>query len=81
MQKGLNRFEEFHAGLFLRNVLQEEGHDLAWLAARTRVPVEILDCILTQPNMDAELFVRLGMPMQPLFMQRVDEAIFGETTR
>lgn len=80
MQKGLNRFEEFHAGHFLREILQEEGHDLAWLAASTRVPIEILDCILTQPNMDAELFVRLGKPMEPLFMQRVHEVIFGSKT-
>ena len=78
MQKGLNRFDEFHAGNFLREILQEEGHDLAWLANRLHMPSEILKCILTQPNMDAELFVRLGMPMQPLFMQRVDEVIFGK---
>ena len=30
-----------------------------------------------QPNMDAELFVRIGKPMDPLFMQRVDEMVFG----
>lgn len=73
-----NRFDDFHAGNFLCDVLQEEGHDLAWLAASTKVPVEILDCILSQSNMDAELFVRLGMPLQPLFMQRVEEMIFGK---
>ena len=78
MQKGLNRFEEFHAGHFLREILQEEGHDMAWLASCTGVPVDILDCILSQSNMDAELFVRLGMPLQPLFMQRVHESIFGK---
>ena len=71
-------YGDFHAGNFLRNILQEEGHDTAWLAASTRVPIEILECILTQPNMDAELFVRLGLPMEPLFMQRVDEMIFGK---
>ena len=75
--KGDAAMGDFHAGHFLCNILQEEGHDLAWLAASTRVPVEILDCILSQSNMDAELFVRLGMPMQPLFMQRVHESIFG----
>lgn len=73
-----NRFDDFHAGNFLRDVLQEEGHDLDWLAASTRVPVEILDCILSQSNMDAELFVRLGKPLEPLFMQRVDEMVFGK---
>ena len=72
-----NRFDDFHAGNFLRGIMQEEGHDLAWLAASTRVPVEILDCILSQPNMDAELFVRIGKPLEPLFMQRVDEMVFG----
>lgn len=71
-------YSDFHAGNFLRDILREEGHDLDWLAARTKVPVEILDCILVQPNMDAELFVRIGKPMEPLFLQRVDEMIFGE---
>ena len=75
---GFNRFAKFDAGLFLRQLLQEEGHDLAWLAASTKVPIEILDCILSQRNMDAELFVRLGLPLEPLFMQRVDEMIFGK---
>lgn len=69
---------DFHAGHFLRDVLQEEGHDTAWLADRLSIPPEILSCILTQPNMDAELFVRLGMPMQPLFFQRVDELVLGK---
>ena len=78
MQRKIKNNDDFHAGNFLRDILREEGHDLAWLAASTRVPVEILDCILTQPNMDAELFVRLGLPMEPLFMQRVDEMIFGK---
>ena len=78
MQKGLNRFEEFHAGHFLREILQEEGHDVSWLADRLHMPAEILDCILSQSNMDGELFVRLGMPLQPLFMQRVHESIFGK---
>ena len=75
-----NRFDDFHAGNFLRGIMQEEGHDLAWLAASLHMPTEILSCILTQPNMDAELFVRIGKPMEPLFMQRVDEMVFGEQT-
>lgn len=78
MQRKIKCYDGFHAGNFLRDILQEERHDLAWLAASTRVPVEILDCILSQSNMDAELFVRLGMPLQPLFMQRVHEMIFGQ---
>ena len=78
MQRKIQNNDSFHAGNFLRNILQEEGHDMAWLAASLHMPTEILDCILTQPNMDAELFVRLGLPMEPLFMQRVDEMIFGK---
>ena len=73
-----NRFDNFHTGNFLLGIMQEEGHDLAWLAASLHMPTEILSCILTQPNMDAELFVRIGLPLQPLFMQRVDEVIFGK---
>lgn len=71
-------FSDFHAGNFLRDILREEGHDLDWLAASLHMPTEILDCILSQSNMDAELFVRFGMPLQPLFMQRVEEVIFGK---
>ena len=73
-----NRFAKFHAGHFLRDLLQEEGHDMAWLASNIGVAPEILNCILEQRNMDAELFVRLGMPMEPLFMRRVHEVIFGK---
>ena len=76
--KGNAAMGDFHAGHFLCNILQEEGHDVSWLADRLHMPAEILDCILTQPNMDAELFVRIGMPLQPLFMQRVHESIFGK---
>ena len=70
--------EDFHAGHFLRDLLQEAGHDVAWLAARTDSDTEALESLLEQPNMDAELFVRLGMPMEPLFMRRVEEMIFGK---
>ena len=75
-----NKFDDFHAGHFLRDMLQEEGHDMAWLADKTRVPIEILNCILAQPNMDAELFVRLGKPMEPLFLERMHEMVFGKGT-
>ena len=78
MHNGLNRYKDFHAGHFLRELLQEQGHDVAWLAARTGKEVAWLEHLLEQPNMDAELFVRMGLPLQPLFMQRVDEVIFGE---
>lgn len=70
--------DDFHAGHFLRDILQETGHDVPWLAQRTGREMAFLESLLEQSNMDAELFVRIGMPMQPLFMQRVDEMIFGK---
>ena len=69
---------DFHAGQFLRQLLQEQGHDVPWLAARTDSDTDALDLLLEQADMDAKLFVSLGLPLQPLFMQRVDEVIFGE---
>ena len=72
-----NHFGTFHAGSFLRGLLQEQGHDAAWLAERTSHDVAFVEHLLEQPNMDAELFVRMGLPMDPLFMQRVHEMIFG----
>ena len=78
MQRKVQNPDGFHAGRFLRNILQEEGRDLCWLAEHTGRDIAVLDTLLDQANMDAELFVRIGLPMQPLFMQRVDEMIFGE---
>ena len=69
---------DFHAGQFLRQLLQEQGHDVPWLAARTDSDADALDLLLEQADMDAKLFVSLGLPLQPLFMQRVDEVIFGK---
>lgn len=69
--------DDFHAGRFLRETLDGSGHDVLWLAARLGMAQAELEALLAQPNMDAELFVRMGLPMEPLFMQRVDEMIFG----
>lgn len=69
---------DFHAGQFLRELLQEQGHDVPWLAARTDSDTDALDLLLEQADMDAKLFVSLGLPLQPLFLQRVDEMIFGK---
>ena len=69
--------DDFHAGWFLRKTLDVSGHDVLWLAARVGMVQAELEALLAQPNMDAELFVRLGLSMEPLFMQRVDEMIFG----
>ncbi len=75
---GFNRFKDFHAGHFLRDVLREEGRSVAWLAERTGRDVAFIVDLFEQPNMDAELFVRMGMPMDPPFMQKVHESIFGK---
>ena len=78
MQKKIQNEDGFHAGHFLRDLLQEEGHDVAWLAMRTGRDEAALKKLLDQPNMDAELFVRLGLPLQPLFMQRMDALVLGQ---
>ena len=78
MNQGISRYSDFLNGDFLRQLLQEEGHDVSWLALHTGRDVAILESLLDQPNMDAELFVRIGLPLQPLFMQRVEEAMFGK---
>ncbi len=73
----LGRDDDFHAGHFLRETLDACGHDTVWLAARTSRTVAYIEDLLEQPNMDAELFVRMGLPMEPLFMRRVHEMVFG----
>ena len=75
-----NRFDDFHAGRFLQGCLQESGFDEAWLAQHTDSDVEAIEVLLTRRNMDAELFVRLGMPIGAAFWDRVHEAIFGPQT-
>ena len=69
--------DDFHAGWFLRETLDGIGHDGLWLAARLGLAQAELEALLAQPNMDAELFVRIGLPMEPLFLKRVKEMIFG----
>lgn len=70
---------DFHAGHFLCDVLQEVGHDVAWLAQHTGRDIVFLEDLLELPNMDAELFVRIGHQMNPLFMRQVEEMILGKT--
>ena len=72
-----NRFTDFHAGRFLREELDRSGHDSEWLSAQTGVPIEELEKLYTEPNMDALLFVRLGNPLRPHFFDRLHERIFG----
>lgn len=69
--------DDFHAGRFLRETLNGSGHDVPWLAEKTGMPQAELETLFDMPNMDAELFIRTGLPLDPLFMQRVDELIFG----
>ena len=77
MKKHTNsRFSAFHAGRFLQESLQESGHGVAWLAAKTGRTVPEIDALFAMPNMDAELFVRIGYPMGSFFFDRVHEAIF-----
>ena len=80
MKKKDEQTVALHAGHFLRDVLQEQGHDVAWLAERTGRDEAFVANLLEQPNMDAELFVRMGMPMEPLFFTRLDELIFADST-
>jgi hypothetical protein len=80
MQKEIKSFEDFHAGHSLHEIMQEEGHDMAWLAQHTGRDIMFLQALLEQPDMDAELFVRIGKPLEPLFLQRMHEVIFGEQT-
>ena len=77
MPKGFfNRFDDFHAGRFLQGCLQESGFDEAWLAQHTDSDVEAIEVLLTRRNMDAELFVRLGMPIGAVFWNRLHELLF-----
>ena len=62
MQKEIQSCDSFHARHFLHNILQEEGHDVAWLAACTGRDAAMLGASLGEPNMDAEQFVRKSCP-------------------
>ena len=79
MKKDTNNLSnEFHAGRFLQESLQESGHGVAWLAAKTGRTVPEIDALFAMPNMDVELFVRLGIPMGAFFFNRVHREIFPE---
>ena len=80
MEKVNDSSTEFHAGHFLRDVMLEEGRSVAWLAERTGRDASSVAALLERPNMDAELFVRMGMPLEPLFFTRLDELIFAGST-
>ena len=77
MNQHVSCFSDFHTGRFLRELMEEEGHDTLWLSGQTGIGMDVIEGLFGQMNMDAELFVRLGQPLNPLFLQRVDEMIFG----
>ena len=64
--------------LKIENNIRRQKNNWRWKHNYNDTLLLILLAPLGQPNMDAELFVRIGLPLQPLFMQRVHESIFGE---
>lgn len=76
-EKTYNRFTNFHAGHFLQECLQRSGFSIEWLAEKTESDVAAIEVLFTQPHLDAELLVRMGIPMGEAFFSRVHEEIFG----
>ena len=81
MRKNLsNRFTNFHAGHFLREVLAISGHDVAWLAVQTGRQETEIERLFAQPHMDALLFVSIGNPLGKVFYDQIHEEIFGTSS-
>ena len=79
MKKDTNNLSNtFHAGRFLQQCLQASGHSVEWLARTTDSDIEAVETLFEMVNMDAELFVRTGMPMGAFFFNRVHKEIFPE---
>ena len=72
--------DNFHAGHFLHELLIDSGHDIKWLSSRMNMNANTLSELLEMPNMDAELFVRVGLNMKPLFDERIHEMVFGKVS-
>ena len=68
------------AGGFLRQALETEGHDAAWLAERTGMEPAALGTLLAHANLDAALFVRLGEAIRPDFLFLLDNLIFANNS-
>lgn len=68
---------DFHAGHFLRDMVARSGHDVAWLSAKTGRKESEIERLFLQPNMDATLFVSMGLPLGNVFYDRVHEMVFG----
>jgi len=77
MKKGTNNLSNtFHAGHLLQQCLQASGHSMEWLARTTDSDIEAVETLFEMVNMDAGLFVRMGMPMGNDFYDRVHKEIF-----
>ncbi|GEM_PF-5419319 len=66
----------FHAGQFLSAMLQSQGHDAQWLAAKTGTNENAVRQLLGRDNMDAALFVKMGEAFAPDFLQRLEAVMF-----
>ena len=76
-----NSFDDFHAGRFLEECLRCSGFSVEWLAEKTNSDVTALEMLFAQPNMDAELFIDIGIPMGAVFFDRMHEEIFRDKTQ
>lgn len=74
-------FGDFHAGRFLEECLRCSGFDVKWLADKTNRDENALKELFAMPNMDAELFIKIGRPMGAAFFDRVHEVIFHQRSQ
>ena len=65
-----------NAGKFLQDELAKSGHDVAWLAEQTGKDQAFLEDLFKQSNMDAEMFVRMGLPLGDPFFASLHALIF-----
>lgn len=71
-----DRFTDFHAGHYLQKVMEEEGHDVQWLAMQTGKDVAFLEALFELRSMDSELFIRTGLPLGKPFLDGIHAFIF-----
>lgn len=71
-----NTATSFHAGQFLSEMLQCQGLDTQWFAAKTGMGEEAVRQLLGRSNMDAALFVQMGEAVAPDFLQRLEAVMF-----
>lgn len=68
----------FHAGRFLSEMLEDQGRDVQWLAAKVGQDVASVNKVLGQANMDAERFVRYGQTISTDFFSHLETLIFAK---